>query len=302
MQFGVKVSDSRAPVTNSDFLKENSVFAVFGSYVNTATPGARTIEFDGTEVTYKSGVWTYDDARYWFPGHTYDFTAVYPATLNASVDDASGKVKVVDFKADGTDVLAATHHRDCVAGAQDKVAFDFRHLLSRVTFKGRSDDRYLGADGKPDANARKIKVLSFKVSGISDTGTWDGTNFAADGSNLGGWTRGEQTATYTAPIDANGLELGNDPVDIFGSNDVILAIPQAFTALKVDITYVFTEGTQGEQTATSTLSGTWLPGKSYSYNFALNTHIFFDIPVVEDWTTAPVNNPDLNIDLPRNNP
>lgn len=311
LTFKVSASDSRAMATKTTFETDGCAFNVWGLFYNPFGGTGVFPIFDARTVTLNSGVWSYKNEEYWMPGFTYEFRALYPATLpdGATVayttgTGANSHISVSNFTARGTDLMSASDQRIVLADGSTQPAVDlkFRHLLSRVTFKGRSDDRYLGADGKPDATARKIKVTSFKVSGIADIGTWDGTNFAADGSNLGGWTRGEQTATYTAPIDAAGLELGNDPVDIFGSNDVILAIPQAFTALKIEITYVFTEGTQGEQHATSTLAGTWLPGKSYSYNFALNTHIFFDIPVVEDWTTAPVNNPDLNIDLPRNNP
>lgn len=307
LTFKVSAAESRAAATKSTFEAEGCAFNVWGLFYNPSDGTGTFPVFDARTVTLSSGIWSYDNEEYWMPGFTYEFRALYPAVLpeGATVVYTSGSganshLAVNDFTARGTDLMSASDRRMVLADGSTQPAVDlkFRHLLSRVTFKGRSDDRYLGSDGKPDADARKVKVKSFKITGISDSGSWDGTAFSADGSSLGGWTHGVQTAVYAATIDAEGLLLGNAPVDIFG-DEVILAIPQSFTAMKIEIVYEFTEGSLGEQTATSTLAGTWLPGKSYSYNFALNTHIFFDIPMVEDWVTAPVNNNDLNIDLPR---
>ncbi|MDE6461132.1 MAG: fimbrillin family protein, partial [Paramuribaculum sp.] len=171
----------------------------------------------------------------------------------------------------------------------------FRHILSRVTFSAKTDDRYLGSDGNP---VRRLRIIGFKLNGIARHGNWEGDAYGKDGSTLGAWTVTGQSDSYTAVIPDDGIAIGNTPVRLFDGDNVILAIPQAFEAAQAEIEYSYTDEPTVVHTAVAELSGTWLPGKSYSYSFTINAHIFFDTPKVDDWVSAPVNGPDLDIKLP----
>ncbi len=305
--FSAAAATGRAPVSNEGFTAEGSAFRVWGVFYDPTKAGVVQV-FDGREVTRTGDAWTYDSEEYWMRGFTYDFCAVYPSQVAEKAeftpaDGANCTVTLADFTADGTDLMVASDRRMILSqdnsDAPAPVALKFRHILSRINFNGRTDDRYLGADGKPDDQARVLRILSFKVSGFSDKGSWNGEGFKADGSSLGEWTAAAGAdAEYAAKIPEGGLELGNAPTPIFGDNDVILAIPQSVSDLVVDIEYEYTRGSLGVQHATAHLSGTWLPGKSYSYSFSINTHLFFDVPAVDDWLSAPINNGDFNIILP----
>lgn len=296
-------SVSKAQVNGNVFQQDGTAFKVFGSYVSTTDQASgRVVEFDGVTVTRSDGKWLYDDIRYWIPGQTYDFTAVYPAAITPAMDKATGRVAVNNFSAAGTDLLAANVVCETgLASGMAPVTFDFVHLLSRVSISGRSDDRYLGADGKPDDAARKIRVTALKIYGVATTGTWSGENIST--VPTGAWTltaADPAAVSYSAVIPDGGVLLGSAPTEFTFENvdgGTILALPQNLENVKIEITYEYTSGAIGTHTESAVVSGRWSAGKSYSYSFKINTHIFFDVPVVDDWTTAPINNNDFNIDL-----
>lgn len=290
-------------INNLDDLKAAGEYAVWGHFIPEAG-GQATLLFDKEPILYKEETdkWDYTtDERYWMPGNTYHFHALYPkdpasGTVSYS-QTASGTLTINEFNAsqptDGTemtDLLYASNtgiHVSTQADSPASVALSFRHLLARVKFLGYTSDRYLGADGKPDGSVRKLKIKSFEVTGIAATGQWNGSK----------WTTGEPTAIYKAAIGTDGILLGNEPTNMFGDEGALLLIPQSFTNLKVTITYEYTEGSLGTLTATSSLQGTWESGKSYSYRFSINSEIFFDTPQVDDWSEMPIHDNDLNIDV-----
>lgn len=299
-------ADSRAAASNAVFEKPGTAFRVWGVFYDPTKAGVVQV-FDGREVTRTEDGWTYDKEEYWMPGFTYDFRALYPADLadGSSAhfnvgNGATSSLSVTGFVADGTDLMAASD-RKMVLSDEEVPAFvdlKFRHLLCRVNFFGKTDDRYLGADGKPDDGLRGINILSLKVSGIADRGNWNGASYKADGFSYGEWEAVGAAGEYVAVIPEGGIALGNTPTGFFSGDNAILAIPQTFTELLVDIDYEYTRGDLGVQHAVARISGAWLPGKSYSYSFSINTHIFFDTPTVDDWISAPINNGDFDIILP----
>lgn len=305
--FSAAAAQSRAGATAATFTTPGAAFRVWGVFYDPTKDGAVMV-FDGRQVTRGEDAWSYDGEEYWMRGFTYDFRALYPAGLTnaaqASYNVGSGansSLCVEGFVADGTDLMAASDRRMVLSGntsPQPVVDLKFRHLLSRVNFVGKTDDRYLGADGKPDSDVRTLRILGFKISGVANKGNWSGATFRADGSALGEWTPMESAGEYVADIPASGIALGNTPTPLFSESNLILAIPQSFTDLLVEIDYEYTTGSLGRQHATARLSGTWLPGKSYSYSFSINTHIFFDTPAVDDWLSAPINSSDFDITLP----
>ena len=295
---------SRAETTSAGFSAEGSAFKVFGVYFDPTKSGFFNL-FDGTVVTRTADAWTYQPERYWLAGFTYDFRAIYPAVLSDEAEltfdkgeGADSHLILSNFTADGTDLMVASERRVILQGEETPraaVALKFRHILSRVTFTAKTDDRYLGSDGKP---VRKLYIVGFKINNIAIKGNWVGDSYNTDGSSLGEWSPGEPTGSYTANIPAGGIAIGNTPVKLFDGEDIVIAIPQPFESAMVEIQYKYSDEDTVVHTAVAELSGAWLPGKSYSYSFKINAHIFFDTPKVDDWVSAPINSSDLDIQLP----
>lgn len=101
--------------------------------------GTATSVFNAEKVTYVSGMWGYEGTRYWLPGNTYDFYALYPSveTLGDAVSSATctdGTFTVKGFDATkGHDLMTAKKTGISVMAGQTEppgpVALKFQHLL-----------------------------------------------------------------------------------------------------------------------------------------------------------------------------
>lgn len=82
---------TRAAIDDADgMLTDGNSFSVWGNYTD-GTGGTATSVFNAEKVTYVSGMWGYEGTRYWLPGNTYDFYALYPSveTLGDAVSSAT---------------------------------------------------------------------------------------------------------------------------------------------------------------------------------------------------------------------
>ena len=110
-------------------------FAVYG-FVEGATL------FDGVQVAKSitngklSSEWKYKDTQYWIAGANYNFHAVAPMTDGDWTKKAASKDGVtLEFTNDGTtDLLYALTAQQGKAEGNPQVAFNFRHILSKVKF------------------------------------------------------------------------------------------------------------------------------------------------------------------------
>ena len=110
-------------------------FAVYG-FVEGATL------FDGTTVsktitnTELESVWKYEGTQYWIAGANYNFNAVAPKTNGGWTKTAATKdATTLSFTNNGTtDLLYALKAQPGKAEDNAPVAFDFRHILSKVKF------------------------------------------------------------------------------------------------------------------------------------------------------------------------
>lgn len=299
MRFGTARVDTRAVVGTAELQVAGSAFSVWGTYRN-GTSDPVTV-FDGTRVTSDGAKWTYDVPQYWFPTFTYDFRALYPADLPAGVSvrfaSDEARLSVENFDAlSGIDLLAASPAAvTCVPGkTMGPVNLDFRHLLSRVTFVGRSDEQHLGT-------GRRVVIDRAVLYGIRTTGSWSGASFT--GTASGAWTPTGPVLGADADLySAASVELAVDGTKLF-PDDRTLFIPQDLSEAVLEVTfhYNYTDADSPLQftsrVALSTVSERWEAGKSYRYPFSIESHIFFETPTVEPWQYAPVNGPDFNVDL-----
>lgn len=293
MQFHVANNATKAVVSEDLFRQKGTTFGVWGTYK--AITGSNIISklFDGTEVRYNGTAWEYDDLQYWLPGFTYNFRAVYPKETAAVFED--GIMSIAGFDAtSGTDLLlAAPAPINCLSYKKmPPVSFTFRHLLSRVVFVGRSDEKLLG-------KGRRIVVEEAKLYGIHTGGNWSEANASAPWTVTSTAVTSENTPYLINQTSyPDGLTLTPEGTDLFTHE---LFIPQDLTAAKLTIKFHYNveNGTAKTFTTTtdlSTLLPKWEAGKSYRYPFAIGSHIFFETPKLESWEYAPVNGTDFNID------
>lgn len=278
-------------------LTNGNSFSVWGNYTAvTGGTGTATSLFDAEKVTYVSGMWGYEGTRYWLPGNTYDFYALYPSveTLGdaVSVDCTDGTFTVNGFDATkGYDLMTAKNTGiETEAGkAPEAVGFNFEHLLARVEFLGRIDP----ATAKL-INGFTVTVTEASLYGIPARGSY--------GSN-GSWTAADgSTTSASQPFvqlqSTGGVSLSAEtPTPILGQDAErkgnCLPLPGAVTDAYFHVKY--TSGTAGntrehETTVPIASLGVleWQAGRSYRYTFTVadEDHILFSKPTVNAWQDA----------------
>lgn len=245
--FSTPQAGTRAAVTSSADMRNFSVWGGYDSSVdnvfNNETVHART--------------WTYDGTRYWIPGKTYNFYAVHPAGLNASVN-ASGTITVNGFDCSATgdaavDLMTATAPGLLGSNAQT-VGLKFNHELARIKFTVKSENTV-------------ATVSSFKMYGVNYQGTltkgatasWSSVTAACTAYNTP--YKLENFAFNTT----NGFEK-----DVLG--DVLLIPHTDLTNAKLEIAYRYQDETE-DRISTISLQTTdivqWDAGKSYSYTLTI---------------------------------
>lgn len=163
------VENSTRSVNDPSWSNTNlfSNFAVYG-YVENA-PLFDNVQVSGSAL---NGEWTYTNTQYWIAGAKYNFAAIAPyangdeGVFSVAADANNNYVgtTVLPFTNNGTnDVLYAQNAQ--VVGATDnnaKVAFTFRHILSKVKFS--FENGY-------NASTATIKVYDVKIENAYKTAT-----------------------------------------------------------------------------------------------------------------------------------
>ena len=264
---------TRAAIDDANgMLTDGNSFSVWGNYT-AVTGGTATSLFDAEKVTCVSGMWGYEGTRYWLPGNTYDFYALYPSveTLGdaVSVDCTDGTFTVNGFDATkGYDLMTAERTNIVVSEDQpapDAVALKFQHLLARVTFAARSEGG--------NATVRSISLEGLAVKGDYDDSAetaWNNTT----------------TGKVSVKKETNVTPAGNANV----SGDLLL-IPQSLAG-GVKLTVIYDTDAETEKSASYTLPATtvsmWEAANHYRYSFTLTGggYIVFDPPTVNAWSDA----------------
>lgn len=246
---------TKAAVEDASEIKE---FSVWGYY----TPeDASSAVFNNVKVTKKDNQWKYDGLRFWLPGKTYDFYALYPATetlteINAADEiayNSSGELTITNFDATyGHDLMTAS--RTGMSGNNPQtVDFTFRHELTRLSFM-------------LETNA--VTVVSSVLYGVDYKGTF--TKNAASSS----WSPSEDgTATLdSSPFKVDNPTVSEGTVTLF---DDILMIPHSdLTEAVLTISYYQNASSSEIETLSLRLSDAdvkaWEKGQSYRYTLQLN--------------------------------
>ncbi len=264
---------TRAAIDDADgMLTNGNSFSVWGNYT-AVTGGTATSLFDAEKVTYVSGMWGYEGTRYWLPGNTYDFYALYPSveTLGDAVSVActDGTFTVEGFDATkGYDLMTASKTDIVVSADQSApgaVALKFQHLLARVTFAARSEG----------GNAT---VRSIALEGLVVKGDYDSSTETAWSNTTTGKVSVEKETTVTPAGNA----------DVSGD---LLLIPQSLAeGVKLTVTYDTDaeKGKNASYTLPATTVSNWEAANHYRYSFTLTGggYIVFDRPTVNAWSDA----------------
>lgn len=307
MRFGVKSENSRAVVDDATFATDGTAFDVWGSFGENNDSPSQSIILTKEAVVRSEGDWKYVHLQYWLPKFAYNFQAIYPSSVSSDVkfEAATRRLTVENFDSSkSVDLMAASVSVDAATTATYEdpavtpapVDLRFSHLLSRVTFRGYSDEKLLGT-------GRRIVVTKIAVGGFASKG-----DVTVDGAT--------GTATWTADaIDSNpvktissetGIFLEYAGTDLFDGDAALLVIPQQIPdGAYVEITYKYNMGADYTHTARASLNSggvtKWEAGKSYRYPFTFNEGIFWDLPTVDAWIDSPINGrPGFNIDIDNN--
>ena len=220
-------------LTSTDF----DVFAFTAD--GTAFMGKNDTEFehDGVKIVYKNGKWDYDNAsdlRYW-PTEALDFYAFNPGTVSEDMSafyrwEASGTSQKISYTCideygAGThanyDVMYAIAKGQTKATNNGVVKFKFKHILSQVVFKAKTQYANMRVD------IRDIKIHNIRFSGVFTLPA------AADGT--GSWSSPDLTFphAFTVVKDKSITVEGNTTATDISTSSPMLNIPQELTAWTV---------------------------------------------------------------------
>lgn len=249
---------------------------------------------DGVQIKHNGTKWDYanpSDLRYW-PSEALDFYAFNPGTVSDDMKmtymwEVNGTTQKISYscideygsgKGNNYDVMYAIAKGQTKGTNNGTVKFDFKHTLSQVVFKAKTEYTNMQVDIK------EIKIHNIKFSGVftlpktaEGTGSWSPSNLL--GSNA-----------FTVVKDANITVKGNTTATDISTNTPMLNIPQTLTAWTVsaptkskkeadDAKQCYLEITckiqqsgvnlfdseDGYKTIYVPFKGTWEPGKRYIY-------------------------------------
>ena len=220
-------------LTSTDF----DVFAFTAD--GTAFMGKADTEFghDGVNIVYKDNKWDYknaNDLRYW-PSEALDFYAFNPGTVSEDMSafyrwEASGTSQKISYTCideygAGThanyDVMYAIAKDQTKDSNNGKVKFKFKHILSQVVFKAKTQYANMRVD------IRDIKIHNIRFSGVFTLPA------AADGT--GSWSSPDLTFphAFTVVKDKSITVEGNTTATDISTSSPMLNIPQELTAWTV---------------------------------------------------------------------
>lgn len=241
-------------------------FLVWGGYSNTLLFEGETVHPNGS---YENGM------RYWVPG-TYNFYAVYPATIKNKKTFSNGSLTVEYFDcsatgADAVDLMTAASEIITYQEGSNppgSVNLPFQHELAKVKFTVKSENTV--------ATVSRFNVYGVNYQGTltkkGQTATWNPVTACTE-------TNTPYTLTDFTFDTTNGFEK-----DMLG--DVLLIPDKDLTDAKLYIAYRYQEETTA-RTSTINLQTTaitqWEAGKSYHYTLTIKGGKLTVTVTVADW-------------------
>lgn len=265
-------------------------FYVFGG------PKSEYTLFTNVEVTKGQNGWTYVDQKEWEAETDYKFAAYYNDALltnpgNVEFENSTGALKFTDFESSPdhqADLLydELTYRSKAEGTTNDKMQFNFRHLLSIVKFTFNSGF----------AEGVTVTVSDMDFYGMNSKGT------ATPTENECAWTPNTQLTEgngFSLFGDGNQNNIATSGADPTSAWDNCIVIPQTWTdnadnhvmVAKFTVTLAGT-GLDDVTTKTKKITAylpadTWQPGYRYNYVATISgqtmDYIEFDAPDVTKW-------------------
>lgn len=281
-----------------------SKFYVYGYYETTPTDVFTNQE---VQVAWEqsSPTCTYSPSKYWIENQPYYFAAYSDG--NAKIDngqiayvDESGRTGhlTINYTVDAfDDDLIYGYADDGGTGytyngttPMDPVPFDFKHILSKVTFKFSK---------AADLNGTKLTISNFSVN-LKTTGTFTGSDLnGATQYPISTWDAPDPGSAFTEFSFAS-LELNTDVTagqPVTTAETGFTAIPQSVTGYTISFDVTYKDPINQSQVTrnfdnvsiANTPDNNWKPGYRYIYTAEIKAvnldlePIVFTVNAVEKW-------------------
>ena len=290
----------KAPIDQNEAL---TTFFVYGG--NTST---EVFTNQMVNVAWDKGTstCTYTPVQYWTQGQTYLFAAYSDGNgkieNNVTFDLASGHLTISNYTVNAAD-------DDLIYGYADNnntgytydgvktmnpVPFDFKHILSKVTFQFSK---------AADLNGTDLTISNFSVN-LKTTGTFTGTDLSGTTQYpISTWNASDPASASFSPAS---LALNTDVTagqTVTTAKTGFTAIPQTITGYEISFTVTYTDPIDKlEKTRVfnnvsiqNTTGNNWNPGYHYIYTAeikAVNLElmpIVFTVNTVDTWDDETVN-------------
>ncbi|BCS85835.1 fimbrillin family protein [Prevotella herbatica] len=234
--------DSRATPISGISLGTSSTFNMIAD-VNNGSNSYSTI-INNETVSFINSMWQTTTPHYWsgVTNKTVNFYAYYPSNIS-TIFHTVGSVPTLSYtvpteSSNQIDIITATGNN--VSGnTNSSTPLTFNHIFAAVKFA-------VGNNGLPSGT-----IKSITISGIKNTGTY---TFGS------GWTPSSTTSSFT--VSPSTAITGSAGVNITSDAYTLMMIPQVFSNATVSL--IYNNGT----TFSTTISGTWNAGNSYTYNLS----------------------------------
>lgn len=284
----------KAPIDQNEDL---TTFFVYGGYTSNEVFNnvPVTVAWDGGTSTC-----TYAPAKYWTENETYYFAAYSDGNgkieNNVTFDQGTGHL-TINYTVDAADDDLIYGYADNSnngyryngTDAMNPVPFDFKHILSKVTFQFSK---------AADLNGTELTISNFSVN-LKTTGTFTGTDLSGTTQYLlSTWSAPDPASPFTtfstAPLTLNSEVTAGEPATTVKTG--FTAIPQTITGSEISFTVTYKDPIDKlEKTRKFDVSidGTdgnnWNPGYHYIYTAEIKAvnldlePIVFTVNSVEKW-------------------
>lgn len=288
----------KAPIDQNEALTK---FFVYGGYTSNEVFNNQEVN-----VAWDAGTptCTYTPVKYWTESQAYYFAAYSDGNgkieNNVTFDQGTGHLTISNYTVDASDDDLIYSYADNSgngykydgATSMDPVPFDFKHILSKVTFKFSK---------AADLDGIELSISNFKVN-LKTTGTFIGTDLpGVTQYPITTWTASDPATDYTN-FSSTPLTLNTDFASATPAETGFTAIPQSVTGYTISFDVTYTDPINQSQVTrnfenvsiASTLDNNWKPGYRYIYTAeikAVNLElepIVFTVNTVEGWTDEDV--------------
>lgn len=245
-------------------------FSVFGSY----TKGTSTTPvqiFNKTVVTKGENGWNYtDEARYWIQDATYTFYAYSKENVTTNATRFEGATLTLDsYTVDGTEanqkdlVFAEAKNITGKESGNEKVPFDFKHILSKIAFNFTSN---FPEDYTVKVDQVQIRNMRDKGTFNASTGKW-GSQIRSTGDDI---ENPDEMLTINITTPDNALAKGENV-----ETEFIYVLPFEYKSPNVRLYFRLTiENALNEKVVSQKVNfgafkPIWEKGKAYRYNVRL---------------------------------